>query len=475
MKEFHNYAEMFKTDIHAMEKILSEAMTGSATYSDVFFQKHTAHTISMEDSKVSKAFSCADTGAGVRVVADDRTGYSFSESLDHKSIISAARTARYIAGHGASGQSISLTSPPKALNTYYPSSTMWEDLPVPSKIDILNSLNDRIFSSDPRICRVRISLSHESSYKLVACSDSTVSFDFQPIYSLRVFCTAEQHGTVESNQYGLSGSYGGEHLENLNIDEIAAEAAERTILLFSARRPNPGQQPVVLDAGSSGILLHEAIGHGLEADFNRKGISVFSNRINTKIAEPAVTIIDDGTLPHARGSINVDDEGVSGQKTALVEHGILRSYMHDRISAKYYGVAPTGNGRRESFRNAPLPRMRTTYMQPGPDTREEIISSVKNGILAHSFTNGQVYIGAGDFTFFVKSGYLIENGKLTAPVKDVNLIGNGPDVLSKICMVGNDLSIDSGTWSCGKQGQSVPVSLGHPTIKVSSITVGSAL
>jgi TldD protein len=229
---------------------------------------------------------------------------------------------------------------------------------------------------------------------------------------------------------------------------------------------------VVLAAGSSGILLHEAIGHGMEADFNRKGVSIFADKINKPVAENFVSIVDDGTLPNLRGSINIDDEGNDTEKTYLVENGILKTYLHDRISARYYNVKPTGSGRRESFRHSPLPRMRSTYMQPGPHTKEEIIKSIKKGIYAKDFTNGQVFIGAGDFTFYVKSGNIIENGKLGRPIKDVNIIGNGPDVLRDIVMVADDFKMDDSTWSCGKDGQTVPVSLGLPTVKVSKITVG---
>ena len=230
--------------------------------------------------------------------------------------------------------------------------------------------------------------------------------------------------------------------------------------------------PIVMAAGSSGILLHEAIGHGMEADFNRKEISIFSDKLGKKVAEPFVTIVDDGTNANIRGSINVDDEGNDSQKTVLIENGILTSYMHDRVSAKHYKVKSTGSGRRQDFRNAPLPRMRNTYMLNGPHTKDEIIASVKNGIYAETFSNGQVFIGAGDFTFYVKTGYLIENGKLTKPIKDINIIGNGPEVLSKIVMAGDDFKMAEGGWTCGKNGQGVPVSMGLPSIKVSNITVG---
>ncbi len=246
----------------------------------------------------------------------------------------------------------------------------------------------------------------------------------------------------------------------------------RTTILFEAVPAPAGEMPVVLAAGSSGILLHEAIGHGMEADFNRKGTSIYSDKINKPIAAPFVNIVDDATVPGARGAINVDDEGNAAGTTRLVENGVLTTYLHDAISARHYGVAPTGNGRRESYQYAPMPRMRATYMLPGPHAKEEIIQSVKSGLYCDNFTNGQVRIGSGDFTFYVKNGWLIEDGKLTRPVKDINVIGNGPKVLEKVDMVSNDLVIDEGGWTCGKDGQSVPVSQGIPTVRVSSITVG---
>jgi len=253
---------------------------------------------------------------------------------------------------------------------------------------------------------------------------------------------------------------------------VAREAVRRTLLLFEAQVPAAGQMPVVLAPATSGILLHEAMGHGFEADFNRKGTSIFSTMMGRRVAEPFVTIVDTALDDKGRGAINVDDEGTPGQRTVLVADGVLASYLHDRISARHYGVPPTGNGRRESFRHAPLPRMRVTTMENGPHDPEEIVRSVRHGIYAVDFANGEVTIGAGDYSFYVKTGYLIEEGRLTAPIKDVNLIGNGPDSLAKVVMVGNDKAIDGGTWTCGKDGQSVPVGLGLPTVKVSAITVG---
>ena len=473
MDQIKKYYERFETDGNILEKLFNKTNTGNNTYQDIFFQEINTESLTLEDNKVSRAFSAIDKGAGIRVVDVDRTGYSFTENTDFKSLRKAAGFALAISGNNRTLPP-SQVKPEVSNNNFYKSDILWENLDIREKIDFLNRLNNKIYSTDNRIVNVKISFSHESSYKLIICSDGSEAFDFQPLFALRISCTAQMKNKRETNTFALSGRYGAEYLKNLDIDKIAEETVRRTVILFEAEKTEPGEQALVLSAGSSGILLHEAIGHGLEADFNRKGISIFSGMLNKQIAAPFVTIVDDATIPGSRGSINIDDEGTPGQKTILVDNGVLTGFMHDKISAGHFGVKPTGNGRRESFRHPPIPRMRTTYMLPGPHSKDEIIESIKNGIYAESFTNGQVFIGAGDFTFYVKSGYKIENGKLTHPVKDINLIGTGPDVLSKISMVADDLKIDNSTWTCGKDGQDVPVSLGHPTIKVSSITVGTS-
>ena len=263
----------------------------------------------------------------------------------------------------------------------------------------------------------------------------------------------------------------GERYDNL-IEELAQEVVSRTAILFDAIKPKGGEMPVVMGAGSSGILLHEAIGHAFEADFNRLGTSIFSDKLGKTICNPLINVVDDGTIPHNRGSINFDDEGIEGQKTYIVAEGKLNSYLHDRISARHYGVQPTGNGRRESFRYTPMPRMRATYMESGPHTEEDMIANIKHGVYVDVFSNGQVQIGAGDFTFYVKSGWLIENGRLTTPIKDINVIGNGPEALAAISMVGNNPKIDNGTWTCGKEGQSCAVTCGMPSVLIDKLTVG---
>jgi len=315
-------------------------------------------------------------------------------------------------------------------------------------------------------------MNDETSYVLFYNSEGRLTYDYRPMISFGVVCIMQKDKQIENSYAARSFRYGFEWLTDGLVDELAKEAVDRTNLLFEATKPKAGEMPVVMGAGGSGILLHEAIGHTFEADFNRKGTSIFSDKMGKKVAENFVNIIDDGTLENNRGSINIDDEGNDVQKTYLVKDGVLNSYIHDRISSRFYGVEPTGNGRRESFRNIPIPRMRATYMEAGSNTKEDIIASVDYGVFVDNFSNGQVQIGAGDFTFFVKSGYLIEKGKLTRPIKDINIIGNGPQALADISMAANDYLIDNSTWTCGKDGQSVPVTCGLPTVLVKKLTVG---
>lgn len=336
----------------------------------------------------------------------------------------------------------------------------------------LQKLNDKIFSLDKRVSKVMANQSDTTSHILFCNSEGVMYYDYRPMVTLGAVCIMEENGRMENSYAVRAYRKGFEFLSDDLVEILAREAVDNTAILFKAIKPKGGEMPVVMGAGGSGILLHEAIGHAFEADFNRKNVSIFSDQLNKKVCNEHISVIDDGTIPFNRGSVNFDDEGVDGQKTYLVKEGVLTSYMHDRISARHYGIAPTGNGRRETFRNVPIPRMRATYMEPGNMKEEDIIASVKQGIFVDQFTNGQVQIGAGDFTFFVKSGYLIENGKLTQPIKDINIIGNGPKALADITMVADNDKIDNGTWTCGKDGQSCPVTCGMPSALVSKLTVG---
>jgi TldD protein len=464
------FATRFGLDDALYQRVIASALSSGGDFCDLFLQARTSNVIGLEDGEVNRAFRQSDLGIGIRVVAGDAQGYAFCEELEEPSMLEAAAVAASIARGGSTRppQAIARTALPDRYRALRP----WSGVTIDEKLPLLERLGARASAADPRIRKVRLRFGDAESHVLCVDSSGRKAYDLQPMTVLYVFCVAEHEGRTEENYHAIGARHGLELYTPELLDEVADEAVAKTLLQFEAVRPAAGEMPVVLAAGSSGILLHEAIGHGMEADFNRKGTSIFSDRIGTPVARPFVSIVDDGTLPSARGSLNVDDEGSPVGCTVLVENGILRSYMHDRISARHYGVEPTGNGRRESFRQMPLPRMRNTYMLAGPHGKEEIIRSVKRGIYAVSFTNGQVQIGAGDFTFYIKTGYLIEDGKLTTPIKDVNLIGNGPRVLADVEMVGDDLEIDQGGWTCGKDGQSVPVSLGLPTIKVSSITVG---
>ena len=467
---YNFYFQRFGIDEDMIRQVMSEALHYGGDYCDLFFQNELSNSIRLQDNIVNSASTNVTLGVGIRVLNGNQTGYSFTEDISLASMKAAARTAAGIASGSpkAAPQTYNATK----LMNYYDTKISYEDVGVKDKVTMLQSINDDVFKQDPRVVKASVNFSDSENYILVVNSEGSIASDYQPMLRISVGCTAEEEGRRENNYFDFSARDDFSFLTEEKLKRLPREAVARTVKLFEAQTPPAGEFPVVLSAGSAGILLHEAIGHGMEADFNRQGISVYSEKMNKKIAAPFVTIVDNGTNDHIRGSINVDDEGIPSQETVLVEDGVLRTYIHDRISADHYGVKPTGNGRRESFKHYPMPRMRNTYMRSGPHEYEEMISSVKYGILADQFTNGQVNIGPGDFTFYVKSGSLIEDGKITTPIKDVNIIGNGPDVLSKVTMVANDMKMAEGGWTCGKNGQGVPVSQGMPSVLVSSITVG---
>jgi TldD protein len=465
------YFARFGVDERMIREALGVAMASGGDYADLYFQHTVSNNYGLEDGAVNRAFGSVELGVGVRVVRGDQTGYGFTEDLTPEGLKLAARTAAAIA-QGPSRPGPQRFHAVRDLPSRYAVRTRWEDVRPEQKLPLLNRLNERAMGADARIRKVTINFADATSVVLIADSTGRLVEDVQPMTSLYLSCVAEQGERREQNTYGVAGRSDLGFYGQDRLDRIVREAVLRTTVLFEAVTPPAGEMPVVLAAGSSGILLHEAIGHGMEADFNRKGVSIYSDKIGKPVARPFVNIVDEGTQEGARGAINVDDEGNLAGRTTLVQDGVLATYLHDTISARHYGVKPTGNGRRESYQYAPMPRMRSTYMLPGPHKHDEIVSSVKKGIYCSNFTNGQVQIGAGDFTFYVKNGYLIEDGKLTRPIKDVNIIGNGPKVLEKVDMVADDLVIDEGGWTCGKDGQSVPVSQGIPTVRVASITVG---
>jgi len=453
-----------------LQKLIAAAMEKGADYADLYFEHTMNNYTTLEDGKVNQAYSNVGFGVGIRVLKGDQTGFAFAESVDPETMMKAARTAASIAdspGKPVMADITEFLSP-----NLYPVKNSWEKTSISDKIPYLQKINDKIFAGDSRVTKVNATLGDTSSYIMFHNSEGLLAYDYRPLSFLYTTCVMEKDGKVENYMASRSSRAGSEFLTDDLVDVLVKEVLDKTPVLFEATKPKAGEMEVVMSAGESGILLHEAIGHAFEADFNRKKTSIFSDKMGKKIAENFVSIVDDGTLQSDRGSLNFDDEGNPTMRTSLVENGILTSYLHDRISSNFYKVKPTGSGRRQDFRNIPLPRMRSTTMENGPHKKEEIIASVKNGIYVDSFSNGQVNIGAGDFTFFVKTGNLIENGKLTRPIKDINIIGNGPVALSDIVMAADDSKLSAGTWTCGKDGQGAPVSMGIPTVKIKKLTVG---
>ena len=450
---------------------LSAALSRGGEYADLFFQHRVSSNMALEDGAVNRASTRVELGVGIRVVRGDQTGFGFTEDLTPAAMRSAALTAAAIAD-GPARAAPAAYHHVTGLPSRYALKVGWDAVSPQQKLPLLERLNREAFAADGRVQKVSVALTDEHGAVLIADSTGRLVEDLQPMTRLYLSCVAEQNGRRETNGYNVAARAGFDYYGEERLQRVVREAVARTTVLFDAQQPPAGEMPVVLAAGSSGILLHEAIGHGMEADFNRKGTSIYSDKIGKPIAKPFVNIVDDGTNANARGAINVDDEGNEAGRLHLVQDGVLTTYLHDAISARHYGVKPTGNGRRESYRFAPLPRMRATYMENGPHTHDEIVASVKRGIYCSNFTNGQVNIGGGDFSFYVKNGFLIEDGKLTRPIKDVNIIGNGPKVLELVDMVANDSKLDEGGWTCGKDGQGVAVSQGMPTVRVASITVG---
>lgn len=460
----------FNVTENDLQQVIASAMNRGADYADLFFEHTLSNRLTLLDGAVNRVSSNIDYGVGIRVIVGDQTGYAFVENTNLEDMIQAAKTAANIAS--STKQFAPLKIDKRYFDNHYTIKHPWLDAAVDSKKFYLQELNKKIFSLDKRIIKSIAILNDSSSRILFFNSEGTLCTDYQPMCFMYAQCTMEQNGQIETGTSSRSFRMGLEFLTDELVDTLAKEAVEKASFMFTATKPKGGEMPVVMAAGGSGILLHEAIGHAFEADFNRKNTSIFSDKLGKLICNKNINVVDDGTVNQARGSINFDDEGIESQKTYIVKDGVLESYLHDRISAKHYGLNPTGNGRRESFRCMPLPRMRVTYMENGNMDEKDIISSVKQGIYVDDFTNGQVQIGAGDFTFFVKTGYMIENGQLTQPIKDINIIGNGPQALADISMVANNLKLDEGVGSCGKSGQNVPVGYGIPTVLVNKLTVG---
>lgn len=457
-------------DIAVIQKLLAVALSEGGDYADLYFEYRTNKDYAYEDERVKTLGAGVTLGLGVRVLQGDATGYAYCESFDEAAMKQTAKTA---AGIAKNHQPI----PPQlvALQTFpsfYETNGTSLHSPPHEKLALLRRADQAARLYDARICKVQCSFAEECKDVLIATSDGHLVADTQPLLRFGVSVIAEHQGKRQTGSHGGGGRVGMEFFASHSPESYAQEAARVAIAMLDAQEAPAGPMEVVLGAGDSGILLHEAVGHGLEADFNRKQTSTYSGRLHTQVASPLCTILDDGTVLHSRGAINTDDEGQPGKQNLLIENGMLRSYMQDKLSAKHFGLQPSGNGRRQSFRHPPMPRMTNTYLKAGQDDPQDIIRSVKRGIYAKRFSGGQVNISNGDFVFSLTESYLIENGKLTSPLKGVNLIGNGPEVLTKVTQVGCDFRLSDGMWTCGKEGQSVPVGVGTPTLKISSITVG---
>ncbi len=457
-------------DAKLAEKLLAVALGRGGDYADLFFEYRAAGGLVFDEGILKSASRGVSMGLGVRVQKGDATGYAYVERLDWEAMVRAADTAAQIASGG--GSKTPVIAQPRELPTRYELETVTLDVPGMEKRALLERAAAAAHAYDPHVVKVEASLAEEVREILVVTSDGTMVRDTQPLVRFGVRVIAEKDGKRQEGSSGGGGRTSLGYFEGKSPEWHAREAARQAIVMLDAQEAPAGQMEVVLAPGDSGILLHEAVGHGLEADFNRKGTSNYSGKVGEDVASELCTVVDDATLLQSRGTINVDDEGNEPRSSTLIEKGKLVGYMHDRLSAKHYGLRPSGNGRRESFACAPMPRMTNTILLAGPHDPEEILRSVKRGVYAKKFGGGQVDIANGDFVFSLTESYLVEDGKITAPLKGVNLIGNGPEVLRKVTMLGHDVEVSDGIWTCGKDGQSVPVGVGCPTIKIASITVG---
>jgi TldD protein len=465
-------ADRFGIDLATAARVLDRALARGGAFADIFFEHRESASMVLDDERIEEAERSIHLGAGVRVVDGDATGYSYTEDLSVDGLLRAADTASAVARGGGAREAVAATAA-RALDLY-PIDRPTVDVDALEKLALLRRADAAARAHDPRVRRVMVSMVETVKTIAIVTSDGRAVADHQPMIRFNVQVIAEDGGKRQAAMDGGGGRFGMEYFDDHPPEAIAAEAARIAVTMLDAREAPAGQLPVVLGAGDSGILLHEAVGHGLEADFNRKKTSNYSDRVGEPVASELCTIVDDGTLRASRGSINVDDEGNLPQRNVLIENGVLRGYLHDRLSTQHFGLDPSGNGRRQDYQHMPMPRMTNTYMLAGEHDPDEIVQSVKYGIFARSFSGGQVNISNGDFVFSVTEGYLIEDGRLTAPLKDVNLIGNGPDCLSRVTMCGTDFKLSDGRWTCGKDGQSVPVGVGIPTVKIASMTVGGS-
>jgi TldD protein len=461
-----------RIDPELARRVLSRALATGGTFADLFCEYRRSTSISMEDGRVRTVGGGVDSGVGIRVVKDGAVGYAYTESIDPDDLLAAAETAsRIAAGKGRRRRVEVKARRPKSVYVVPDEVT---DIAGEQRVALLRRADAAARAFSPRVVRVDASLVAVHKEILVVSSDGTMVRDVQPMMRLSVSAVAKSKdgARAESGSSSGGGRIGWGYFTDVEPEEHGREAARVAVLNLDSVPAPAGAMPVVLSPGDSGILLHEAVGHGLEADFNRKRTSNYTDRLGKMVASPLVTVIDSPKVAFSRGSINVDDEGVTARAHRLIVGGKLRGYLHDRITAAHFDVKPSGSGRRQSFRHVPMPRMTNTYMEAGEDDPEDIIRSVKRGVYASKFSGGQVNISNGDFVFSLTEGYLIEDGKLGPPLKGVNLIGNGPEALGTVSMVGNDFAFSDGMWTCGKEGQSVPVGVGMPTVKLDELTVG---
>jgi TldD protein len=467
------FLEAHGVTVQDLETYLATALGRGGEYADLFFELKINHSLALDEQIIKSATKAVNVGVGIRVLAGEKTGYAYSEDLQRESILKAARTAAFIASSTPSGGKIGIGAPAAHRHHLYVTAAMPADLPISEKIALLRQADEAARAYDARIRQVQASYVDETRHILLVSSDDRYIWDVQPMVRINVGCVAEENGRRQSGQQGAGGRRTLELFrETLDPRALAREAARQAILQLGAADAPAGPMEVVLGPGWPGILLHEAVGHGLEADFNRKKTSAFSGLLGQRVASELCTVVDDGTLPYRRGSLNVDDEGNPTHQTVLIEKGILQGYLQDRLSSKLMGASLTGNGRRQGYDHIPMPRMTNTFMMAGQSTPQEIIRSVKKGLYAVHFGGGQVDITSGKFVFSASEAYLIEDGKVTTPVKGASLIGDGPTVLRQVTMVGNDLQLDQGIGICSKEGQSIPVGVGLPTIKIREMTVG---
>ncbi|MEP7338367.1 MAG: metalloprotease TldD [Acidobacteriota bacterium] len=465
------FTDKFNITIPQIESLLGAALSKGGEYADLYFEYNVLSNLGMEEQIIKSANRSVRQGVGVRVISGERTGFAYCDEISADAIRKAAVTAAHIANSNATVNAVNVTAD-KPQHDLYAVADLLGNEPLERKIELLNRIDRTSRGYDARIREVQAGLSDEFKVILIATSEGKLIGDVQPLARMRVMCIADDDGNLQSGTSGGGGRVGIDYFNDAIIERYASEAARQAILLLEATEAPAGAMEVVLGSGWPGILLHEAVGHGLEADFNRKGTSAFSGMMGQKVASELCTVVDEGTIPNRRGSLNIDDEGNPTGRTVLIENGILRGYMQDTLSTRLTGAKLTGNGRRESYRHLPMPRMTNTFMLSGESAPEDIIKSVKRGLYAVQFGGGQVDITSGKFVFSASEAYLIEDGKVTTPVKGATLIGNGPVALTKVTAVANDLALDEGMGTCGKDGQSVPVGVGMPTIKISEMTVG---